>query len=140
MLAGTPGGGNRAQRPCDVVAFELRIDALQESEPSRFKDGVTTYEGRKVKLPSFWLTAPGGTEKFTLSLTNMIQVCQDASAAQGILRRLGAELEMDLGGVDAAALVLQSHCREVAKWKPITAQKRDVQRRMLPAHLRGRFR
>lgn len=121
------------------MAFELRLDQGDAGEVTRFKDGWTHYEGRRIKLPSFWIAPPGQAgEKITLSLTSFSQVVHDVAAARAILVKLAGELEMDTAGVDAAAAVLQQHCRDLAKWKE--KPKRDVRRRDLPANLRGKFR
>lgn len=117
------------------LGFRLDQDG-DEPEVSRFNDRFTTYEGRKVRLPSFWLAG----ERFTLSLTNMAQVVKDASAGASIVRLLAAELEAEASDeqVSAAAMVLQLRCRELSGWKE--RPKRDVKRRLVPARDRGRYR
>lgn len=110
----------------------MRLDDGSSADEGRFKGGFTHYEGRRVRLPAFWI----GGERIYLSLTHMVQCAHDAGAGEKILRRLAAELEQDAVGVEGFALVLQQRCRELIGWKPTI--KRDVKRRRLPPYRIGR--
>lgn len=107
--------------------IELRIDDGQfTAADGRFKDRVTHYEGRKIKLPSFWMNG----QRFTLSLPNMMAARDSVADAEKIVRTCAdlAKVE-DLRGVEQAALQLHQHCRELTGWK--AKYKRDAKPRRL---------
>lgn len=109
--------------------MEFRIEDRDTPPLDRFDDTRTTYMGRKIRLPVFWIEG----ERFSLTLTNMVRVVEDLNESQAILGRCLDLLEVrDRNGIEGAALALQEQCRKLTGWK--AKYKRDVPKRPLRRH------
>lgn len=95
--------------------MKFRVEDADAKPEGRFKDTHTSYQGRKIKLPVFYI----GRERFALSLSNAQQAVVSVDAAKAVLSRCVDMLDdtVDRSGIEDAALLLQEQCRKLMGWK-----------------------